>query len=296
MKRKLLVLPLLIALMIACVLPTKATENESNGVAVTNGVGNPDGQVRLQISVPKGMYADYMALVINEDSEYLVLDDESDWLVDGQLTDVDIEKGTAVWGNEEPKIEGDIFEIVFNVVNGEEAVGQEFEISCHLVAEWNDEPVKEAFVTATVAIKNQSRLYGTVKSAGEGATTVEILSNDEIINTFTLEDENTYEVMLEAGDYKVRVSKAGHCTRTYDVTMKGEDMEQNASILLCGDVTGDDQLDKEDVTNLANYIVKNSSCIDEEDAYMLDVADVKDDGRYNVNDVTALERLLSKTN
>ena len=82
----------------------------------------------------------------------------------------------------------------------------------------------------------------------------------------------------------MKVSKAGHVTREYEVTVGSEDMVQDVKIHLKGDITGDGQINIMDV-NRANLHFKKKITLT---GYEFDCANVTGDTQVNIMDVNRL--------
>lgn len=80
------------------------------------------------------------------------------------------------------------------------------------------------------------------------------------------------------GNYILRVSKAGHVTREYEVTAAGTNLVRDAAIWLLGDVNGDGYIDATDATQIERKFNGKASIFDtgDEDTmnYRLKVANV----------------------
>lgn len=294
MKRKLFVIPLIVALLITCMIPTFAAgETTNNGVAVTNGAGAPGSEVRMRVSIRSAM-VDYVGLQITYDEKLtLVVDDNDDdiddgsrWLMEAALSDVNAEKGVAVWAGEYQEIKGDIFELVFRI-SEEASVDDVLNVSCTVLAKNGNEKELEQGATASVMVKNLAKISGTVTSYGTETdpVTVELLNGDAIVKSQTLENgETAYEFEVEADVYTIRVKKTKHCPREYEVDMtKLEDAVQDAEIRLYGDVNGDGEISTGDAMQILNHINGNDSIIT--DPYIKEVIDTIKDGEISTGDV-----------
>lgn len=288
MKRKLFVIPLIIALLVACMIPTFAAgETTNNGVAVTNGAGAPGSEVHLKISTRSAM-ADYVGLIITYDKEKLTLAETSDWLVEGTLSDVMVNDGAAVWSSDKTKeIKGDIFELVFKI-NETAEINDTCNVTCNLLMKRNDIVELDQTADATVTVKNLATISGTVTAYGseEDPVTVELVNSDvEVVDTKTLENGTSeYEFEVEAGVYTICVKKTKHCPREYEVDMANlEDTVQDAEIRLYGDVNKDGDIDAFDAMEILNYFNDKESVIGD-DVYMQKVSDVNKDGDIDAFD------------
>lgn len=290
MKRKLIIVPLIIALLVTCMLQVFAADNDSsNGVAVTNGVGAPGKQVSLQVSMPSRM-TDSVGLIITYDKEILTLSEESKWLLneDSGLADVKVEEGIAAWAGNAIDIKGDIFELVF-MINENAEVGTVTDISCQLRANLGTSVELTGLATATVTVQNLAKITGTVTSYGDttNAITVELLdSTSQIVQTKVLENgENTYEFDVEQDVYTIRISKSKHCPREYEIAMENlEDKVQDVEICLYGDVMKDGVINSRDALEILKKVANKSNMVTEWTEYTQVVGDVTGDGLITARD------------
>ncbi len=180
--------------------------------------------------------------------------------------------------------------------------------------------ISECYNTARLEQKNAgSGSYGFVGgicgmayyySGWEGSTTVKIencyntgniTSNDGYYiagilgctdNDGSTTTDGTYKLTSVApGTYSLVVSKLNHATRTYEITVTGEDIAQDVKIHLLGDITGDGKLNARDV-NRANAHAKKTATLT---GYELVCADVNADGRVNARDVNRMNAHAKKT-
>ena len=88
----------------------------------------------------------------------------------------------------------------------------------------------------------------------------------------------------------MKVSKANHVTREYIVTVDADDMTQDASIYLLGDVTGDGKINLKEINMLYNHFNKVTLLTD----YAFMCGDVAADGKINLKDVTKVIAHVNK--
>ncbi len=89
---------------------------------------------------------------------------------------------------------------------------------------------------------------------------------------------------IEAGEYTLRVSKANHVTREYDLTIGMEDVSIDVQLNLIGDINGDGKVNTLD-TARANAHAKGISVLT---GYELECLDVNGDGKINTLDVARI--------
>ncbi|MGM9680317.1 MAG: dockerin type I repeat-containing protein, partial [Eubacteriales bacterium] len=94
------------------------------------------------------------------------------------------------------------------------------------------------------------------------------------------------------GTYTMKVMKQNHVTREYTVTVGAENVTQDVTICLLGDVTGDGKVNAKDYSRLYAHINKTNLLT----GYELLCADVTVDGKVNAKDYSRLYAHISKTN
>lgn len=289
MKRRLLIIPIVMVLMLACVIPAFAAGvTTTTGVTVADSVGSPGGIVKMKIKIPS-VTTDNIGIRVTYDKNALTLSEESKWLVEGTLSDVDVEAGIAAWCADATTVENDIFELAFQV-NENAEVGSATQISYKICAMHNKDVKLDATGTAEITIQNVAKISGTVISYGKktDAVKVELLNDKEqIVKEMVLEDgKNVYAFDVEQGNYVIRVSKTKHCTREYVISMMDlKDKVQDVEICLYGDVNKDGKVNAVDVRGILKYYNGKNSAITDTDTYSKNRADVTGDGKINAVDV-----------
>ena len=97
---------------------------------------------------------------------------------------------------------------------------------------------------------------------------------------------------VASGNYIMKISKANHVTRTYEVTIGSTDVTQVVKICPKGDVTGDGVVNIKDFQRLLRHVNKTNPLTD----YELACGDVTGDGVCNIKDFQRLLRHVNKTN
>ena len=125
---------------------------------------------------------------------------------------------------------------------------------------------------------------GTVTSYGsaENTVTVNLMQGSTVIKTWSgtgLSAAYSFDT-LPAGDYTLEVSKANHVTRTYDISVNSEAVQQDVKICLLGDVDGNGSVNMVDYIRVRQHAQSVSFLTD----YALACADVNDDGKVNMVD------------
>ncbi|MCM1082911.1 MAG: BspA family leucine-rich repeat surface protein [Clostridium sp.] len=146
-------------------------------------------------------------------------------------------------------------------------------------------------------------LFGQVESFSASSDTSQAVdiklynSNDASMNNAIYEVESTdgtYEIDdVGAGDYIMSVSKENHVTRCYNITISDSDTEQDVTICLKGDVTGDGKVNSQDLNTVRNHINYAAQITDE---YKFKCADVTGDGRINSQDLNAIRNHINYEN
>ena len=190
--------------------------------------------------------------------------------------------------------DGVIFNLVFEVSNT--ASGQ-----YPLTVSYLPEDIVNAswqqveFTVVDGWIQAGSNITGTITSFGasDGEVTVKLMQgNTEITKTTTT--DGTYKLTSVApGNYSLIISKLNHATRTYEITIKSEDITQDLKIHLLGDVTGDGRVNTIDVNRVYAHVKKTNLLT----GYLLACANVVDTGEtVNTVDVNRLYAHVKKTN
>ena len=129
---------------------------------------------------------------------------------------------------------------------------------------------------------------GTVESFKfEDETTVELLLDGVAVQTVAVEGFGVKDYSFECvsdGDYTLRVSKANHVTREYDITVAGEAVSAELEINLIGDNNADGKVNTVD-TARANAYAKGVTPLE---GYESLCADVNGDGKVNTVDVARI--------
>ncbi len=144
-------------------------------------------------------------------------------------------------------------------------------------------------------------VYGIIKSSPTGkqtdnATLIELYENgnEEAVYSVTVDGSGELAYYIEyvkSGTYTVKVSKLNHVTREYEITVDSENVEQNFSINLIGDINGDGKIRMNDM-NLINAHLKETQLLD---GYALACADINGDGRVRMNDMNLVNAHLKET-
>lgn len=136
---------------------------------------------------------------------------------------------------------------------------------------------------------------GTITSyLADGDITVELLQDGEVAYSAQVSGK-TVDYVIEgvyAGAYTLRVSKANHVSREYEIVVGDESLTQDAKICPVGDVTGDGTVNVKDFQRLLRHVNKTSLL----SGYALACGDVTNEGSCNVKDFQRLLRHVNKTN
>lgn len=188
--------------------------------------------------------------------------------------------------------DGVLFNLVFEI--SEDANGKYPLTVSYLPEDVVNASWKQVDVTVVDGwIQAGTNITGTVTSFGaaDGEVTIKLMQGTkEIASTVTT--DGTYKLTSVApGTYSLVVSKLNHATRTYEITVTGEDVTLDAKIHLLGDINGDGRLNTRDV-NRANAHAKKTATLT---GYELICADINADGRVNTRDVNRMNAHAKKT-
>jgi hypothetical protein len=130
-------------------------------------------------------------------------------------------------------------------------------------------------------------LSGTVvigKTTNAGEFTVELFNGSEV--AYSVGGQNgTYTIEgVAAGTYTLKITKADHVTRAYEITVGGEDLTQDGTICPIGDVTGDGRVNAGDVAKLFAFIKSGAPLADD---YAMECANANG-GKLNIGDVSRI--------
>lgn len=156
--------------------------------------------------------------------------------------------------------------------------------------------VNDALRTSTALSKptlpvDAFTVSGTVTSftgnAGSDTVTVALVQGDTVVSSFEGKGNSVaYKLEnVESGDYILRVSKANHVTRDYNITVNG-DVKADAKIHLLGDVTGDGRITTADYSRVNSHARGVSIITDD---YLYRCADViGSDGKVTTADAARI--------
>ena len=136
-------------------------------------------------------------------------------------------------------------------------------------------------------------LSGAVTSYGDEQepVTLQLWQGEELVLSNTTA-EDTYELSgILPGAYTLEVSKLNHVTRCYEVTVEAENLTQDVTVCLLGDVTGDGNVNILDIARLYAH-VKGDLLTDD---YAMACGDVTEDGSLNIIDVGRLYAHIRNT-
>ncbi len=171
----------------------------------------------------------------------------------------------------------------------------------------------DKYVTAIDA-KPACTISGTVTSYGEAGDVTLTLSkgtkvidsqkanaavkkgttgNEYYTNDYTLNLANSDDSALEAGDYTLEISKAGHATltKTIEITEANKTSSikvEDASIYLYGDVTNDGKITADDAQQVQRYAARLSNNINT--AYKIKLANANGNGKLTAADAQEIQR------
>lgn len=116
--------------------------------------------------------------------------------------------------------------------------------------------------------------------------------NEEIGKVETT--DGTYQfASVPSGTYALKVSKADHVTRTYEIAVGNNDVIQDAKICLIGDVTGDGKVNTRDL----NRVYAHVNGTDLLTGYQFACGDVNGtDSKINTRDLNRLYAHINESN
>lgn len=181
--------------------------------------------------------------------------------------------------------DGEIFNLVFEIADEAEGV-YPLEISY-----WPEDIVNATWqqVDCDVfdgCIQMGNKITGTVTSFGSTDDEVTVTlrqGNTEITRVVAVNGAYQFAT-IALGDYTLVVSKQNHVTRSYPLTVAGEEIVQDVKICLLGDVSGDGRVNIGDVAKLYSHICQTAILTD---AYQLQCANVNG-GSVNIGDAATL--------
>ncbi|MCM1172846.1 MAG: leucine-rich repeat protein, partial [Clostridium sp.] len=161
----------------------------------------------------------------------------------------------------------------------------------------------DKFSLYTLAYEDTNKgysLYGTVTSYASSKTASDTISidlydiSDSSMSTALYHTESTSDSYgienVRSGNYIMSVSKENHVTRCYNITVLDSDIEQDVTICLKGDVTGDGKVNAQDWNAVRDHISYADRIADD---YKFKCADVTNDGRINAQDWNAIRDHIS---
>ncbi len=204
---------------------------------------------------------------------------------------------SAVCGTENKTAKGVLVTLVFDVKSAAATGTYNITLSENATLggyyNYAEKDVPATLVSGSVTIASLGGISGTTKSFGTAsdATTIELLSGNAVIATKTVTgNSSSYSFAdLEAGTYKLRVSKSKHVKREYAVTVSNKNITQNVEIWLYGDITKDGNINSLDTLQLNRKIANLSSVMDSQTDkdYRFKVA--------NVSAITGTDTILNGT-
>ncbi len=129
---------------------------------------------------------------------------------------------------------------------------------------------------------------GTVESfVFEDETTIELILGGETVQTVAIDGLGVQDYKFECvsdGAYILRVSKANHVSRKYEITVAGESVTTDLKIHLIGDINGDGAVNTIDTARVNSH----ARSINALDGYLFDCGDTDADGNINTIDVARI--------
>lgn len=141
-------------------------------------------------------------------------------------------------------------------------------VRCSIISYLNDDEITVQLLTADGQV-----VYRTIVST----STERNESNKEYYSTYSI-------LGVADGTYILRISKANHVSRDYEVIVSDGTIAHDAKIHLIGDINGDGSVGNEDI-ELAKDHYKNKVLLS---GYDLQCADVTKDGNVNIIDINKM--------
>ena len=131
---------------------------------------------------------------------------------------------------------------------------------------------RDVKVTSAIAIRNGVTVSGTCKCFGEGESFIELKKDGtELVATATVADGRYTLSSVTPGNYILKVNKAKHATREYEITVEALDVVQNVEIYQYGDFTMDGDISAADATEIYKCAL---GLLTVEDEYKLELGNV----------------------
>lgn len=168
----------------------------------------------------------------------------------------------------------------------------------------NDPALKAEDICPEVADGNQQvtlyaqweaasyQLSGTVSSFSNGnQVNLELIRDGLTVRTMQVSQDYTMDG-LDAGRYTLRLSKVGHITREYSLSVSDSNVELDVQICMIGDITGDNKVNVKDWSMVSDHINEVNTV----EEYQWLCADVNGDGKVNLKDWSRLIDHISEVN
>ena len=133
---------------------------------------------------------------------------------------------------------------------------------------------------------------GNAASGKDGIITIELIADGAVAYTTTVDGKTgAYSIAnVAAGTYTVKVSKADHVDREYELTVSA-DTTLDVKIHLIGDVNGDGRVNTGDVSKIYAHAKRSAPL----EGYEFECADINGDGRVNTGDTSKAYAHAKKT-
>lgn len=277
MKRRLKCISIIAILILLQALPVSATPVLNGTLDATTDITAKNGDV-IDIDLT-------LTGVANEvDALQIVYDiDENLEVVSGEFTGpkgtiCDVTNGKCLWANDSSTtINGDFFCLKLKVKDSCPTVADAKVTFTVTGTNGNTTVFRDVKVTSAVAIRNGVTVSGTCKCFGEGESVIELYKKDgtEPVATVTVADGQYTLSSVTPGNYILKVNKAKHATREYEITVEALDVVQNVEIYQYGDFTMDGVISAADATEIYKCAL---GVLTVEDEYKLELGNVIQEG------------------
>lgn len=275
MKKRILSLILAVAT-VFMMMPNVMAADTTLAIKAENAVitkGTSTVEVDIEITSNPGVAT--LGFNVSYDSNALTLKSVKNGVIfDDDEIDSNIAKNpfiiSAVCGTGNKTAKGTLATLVFAVKNTSSTGTYNITLSENATLggyyNYSEKAVPATLTSGSVQIKSLGGISGTVKSYGlsSSETTVELFSGSNVVATKKVTGNSaSYSFKeLDAGAYKVKVSKTKHAPKEYNVTVSGSTVTQDVDIWLYGDVSGDGVVNNTDILQINRYTANLASVFD----------------------------------
>ena len=286
------ILTLLLAMALLCGFTVPVFAAGTARITFGQVVGKPGEQVIVPVAIENNPGIASFRFRIDYDTEALsfVSAQKADIMTGGTLSAAYQPKGDnlAVTWFDVKNLTGDgvMFYLLFEI--SREAVGEYPLVVSYLPEDIVNAAWKQVDCQVSHgSVQMGSKITGLITSFGpsNGEVTVRLMQADrEVARTVTTDGMYQLE-QIQAGEYRLVVSKKDHATREYDLTVSDRDVAQDVKIHLVGDIDGNGKVNVADISQLYAHTRGVNTITD---AYTLTCGDVDKNKKVNVADISQL--------